>query len=79
MNKYLQVILEGIVVGVCLVLVGYVVSYSTKPYFKVSLPEICDSWNNKYVYEITLFMSGFLLHIIFELVGLNRYYCNYMK
>jgi len=69
------VLLEAIIVGVVLVILGHIVGATTTSYFKVSLPEICKRWNEKYVFEYTLFMTGFLGHILCELTGINRLYC----
>lgn len=30
----------------------------------------------KYLINITFFMTGFLLHFIVEIIGLNKWYCN---
>ena len=39
------------------------------------LPEICRSWNKYHVMEKTLFLTGFLIHIISQLTGINHWYC----
>lgn len=75
----LQVLIEALVVGVVLLVVGYVVSFLVEPYFGVSLPTVCKSWNKKYVFEVTLFLSGFLTHIVFELLGANDMFCKKLR
>ena len=76
MKDYFKLLGEAIIIGLCLIVIGYLVSYCIKPYFKVSLPEICNDWNKNYVFEATLFLSGFFLHILYEMTGVNHWYCN---
>ena len=76
MNLSLRVLFEAVVVGICLILFVYIASFIVSKFnLKPSLPEICATWNDKYVMEITLFVAGFLFHIVFELLGINDYYC----
>ena len=67
-ENVIRVVKEGIFVGILTVLVGYVASYLVKPYFKIDLPEICRQWNSKKIMEWTLFLTGFLLHIIQSII-----------
>lgn len=72
-----RVFIEACVAGLLVMLVGSIASKLVRPYFKISLPEICKSWNKKNIMEISLFMTGFLLHVILELTGLNKQYAVY--
>ena len=76
-NNTLRVIKEAVFVGILTALIGYVASALVKPYFKVDLPEICKSWNKKYLMEASLFATGFLLHIFLEFTGMNKTYAVY--
>jgi hypothetical protein len=76
-NNTLRVIKEATFVGILTALIGYVASALVKPYFKVDLPEICKSWNKKYLMEASLFATGFLLHIFLEFTGMNKTYALY--
>jgi hypothetical protein len=76
-NNTLRVIKEAIFVGILTALIGYVASALVKPYFNVDLPEICKSWNKKYLMEASLFATGFLLHIFLEFTGMNKTYALY--
>lgn len=73
--NYKQTFKEAVVIGLLTIFAGYIASALVKPFTKVSLPDICKTWNSKYTMEITLFMTGFLLHYTFELLGLNDKYC----
>ena len=76
-NNTVRVIKEATFVGILTALIGYVASALVKPYFKVDLPEICKSWNKKHLMEISLFATGFLLHIFLEFTGMNKTYALY--
>ena len=76
-NNTLRVIKEATFVGILTALIGYVASALVKPYFKIDLPEICKSWNKNHLMEISLFATGFLLHIFLEFTGLNKSYALY--
>lgn len=76
-NNTVRVIKEATFVGILTALIGYVASALVKPYFKIDLPEICKSWNKKHLMEISLFATGFLLHIFLEFTGMNKTYALY--
>ena len=70
-----QTFKEAVVIGLLTILAGYIASALVKPFTKVSLPDVCKTWNSKYMLEISLFMTGFILHFSFEIAGLNDKYC----
>jgi hypothetical protein len=69
--------MEAVIMGIIVVVLGYVVGYFTKPFFSVDLPDVCKSWNDKYMLEVNLFLIGFIAHVGFELAGLNSWYCKH--
>ena len=73
MNKHITLLIEAIVVGIITVLVG---QFLGSLYAKnTDLPEICKSWNKDYVMEKSLFLTGFVTHLLCQFVGLNKWYC----
>lgn len=66
---------EALVVGVVMVIIGLIVGFAIAPQFRVKLPQVCSTWNEKHVMEITLFLTGFLGHLFFEFAGANKWYC----
>jgi hypothetical protein len=56
-----QLLIEAFVVGIVLVIFGKVVN-------NLKL-------NKSFHFELTLFLSGMLTHIGFELSGFNKWYC----
>ncbi len=73
--NFKQVLVEAIIVGLATVLVGVAVQELLKrTTLKVKCPHQCD-WNKNYIREFGLFLTGFILHIAFEITGGNSWYC----
>ena len=72
----IDLLIEAAVVGIILVIVGTLVSFVIGKLFATDLPPVCKDWNKNYIMEICLFISGVLTHILFELAGANKWYCN---
>ena len=70
-----QIIIEAIVVGIITVIIGNISGLLVASVLKVNLPEICNDWNKYYTMEITLFLTGFLIHLLCEFTGINKWYC----
>ena len=69
-----QLVVEATIVGLATVLVGVCVQeLLKKTTLKVQCQTPCD-WNKNYIREIGLFLTGFMLHIIFEIMGANSWY-----
>jgi len=65
MNILLQAILIGIILGLMLIPITYMISplaafITTKP----TLDEICKQWNMHYIMEVSLFLAGFVAGFI---------------
>ena len=68
-------LIEAGVVGLATIVVGIVVSLSLKNLFKLNMP-ISHKNINKNNMVMLLFITGFLIHIICEFSGLNKWYCS---
>lgn len=69
-----QLIVEATIVGLATVLVGVCVQELLKrTSLKVQCPSPCD-WNKNYIRELGLFLTGFMLHILFEILGAHSWY-----
>ena len=62
-----MVIYEGIFVGILTIIVGISM--------RMLFTKISGSWQKKYQFEILLFSIGFILHILCEYIGINKWYC----
>tara|TARA_B100001758_G_scaffold53652_1_gene44039 strand:- start:12762 stop:13004 length:243 start_codon:yes stop_codon:yes gene_type:complete len=70
-----DLIVEAIIVGVMTIIFGNVSGILISPLFKVDLPKVCSTWNKFYTMEITLFLTGVLIHLFCEFSGINKWYC----
>lgn len=61
-------IIEAIVVAVVLLLIGTVI--------KMILDKM-NIFKSQYNNQLTLLISGALTHLLFELIGGNKYYCKH--
>ena len=69
--SYVQsIIIEGIAVGIGVILVGTLISY---------LIAIMRNKNTKFLKNpwmiVGLFLTGFILHVGLDVAGLNKWYC----
>ena len=71
----LNLFVEGFFVGLSIVIIGTLVSGIFALTMKSDLPPVCKDWNKNYAMELSLFFTGFVTHIFFEIVGLNKWYC----
>ena len=71
----MKLLKEAVVVGIATVVIGTLVGFVMGKLFSMNLPAICKKWNKNNIMEITLFLTGFLLHIICEYTGINKWYC----
>ena len=82
MKSHFRIAGEGIFVGLVLILFVYVAGFLLKllKYPDVSLPEVCEKWNQTYIMEANLLLAGFLFHVVFEYSGINKWYSlDYVK
>lgn len=63
-------LIEAIIVGVLVTIIGIIISTISGGVFPKTKPE-CEDWNKYYVMEITLFLTGFITHLLCEFSGLN--------
>jgi len=68
-------LVEAFFVGVSIVVMGTIVAGLFAYSMKSDLPPVCKDWNKNYAMELSLFFTGFVTHIFFEIVGLNKWYC----
>lgn len=68
-------IIEAIVVGIMTVIFGNIAGFAVSPLLKVSLPDVCSTWNEFYAMEVSLFITGVLIYFFCEFTGINKWYC----
>lgn len=72
----MHVIIESVVVGLLTVLFGYFGAFIAGLLLSTPVPQSCAKWNKYYVMEVSLFITGFTLHLVLDLLGFNREYCD---
>lgn len=71
----LRFLTELVVVGFLTVLFGYVVMYLMKMMHGVEVYAACNILSENYVMEKTLFLTGVVMYLVLEVVGVNRWQC----
>ena len=71
----MKLLLEAISVGIITVIIGTIVGFGVGKLFSSKLPSVCKKWNKNHVMEISLFLTGFLVHLLCEFTGINGWYC----
>ena len=69
-----KLLVEAVVVGLMVLIVGSAVGYVVGRLNSVDLPKVCKKWNKNHVMEISLFFTGVVLHLLCEISGINKYY-----
>jgi len=71
MNLILEVILKAIIVGLFTIIIGQLLGFLMHNIYTIDfLPEVCNTWNKYYIMEQILFLTGFLIHIISQLISI---------
>jgi hypothetical protein len=73
----MKLLIEASIVGIATVIIGTIISFVTsKSCLAAGIPKIHDTnWNKNHIMEISLFLTGFILHLLCEYSGINRWYC----
>ena len=71
----MKLLIEAVVIGIATIFIGTAVGYFVGKQSSIDLPSLCKEWNKNHIMEISLFFTGFFLHLICEYSGINRWYC----
>ena len=69
-----KLLVEAVIVWIMVVVVGSGVGYLVGRVNSVDLPKVCKKWNKNHVMEISLFLTGVVLHLLCEISGINKWY-----
>ena len=69
-----KLLVEAVIVGIMVVVVGSGVGYLVGRVNSVDLQKVCKKWNKNHVMEISLFLTGVVLHLLCEISGINKWY-----
>ena len=74
-RNLVKISIESVIAGILTVISGVLISYIIKLFMPSNLPDICKDWNKFHVMEISLFFTGFALHLFLDITGVNKWYC----
>lgn len=57
-----------VLVAVLVVIFGTLSSWAVGKILKVELPPVCESWNDNYVMEVSLFVTGLLTGVFIQFI-----------
>lgn len=70
-----KILIEGFSVGVLTVIIGNIIALLVSVFLGADIPSVCKEWNKYYAMEVSLFLTGFFVHLVCEYTGINRWYC----
>ncbi len=71
----MKLFIEACLVGIIIIFFGYIGSLIAKTI--LPKPKNNEYFNKYHVMELSLFIAGFLTHIIFQFIGFNKWYCKH--
>mgnify|MGYP007025757634 FL=1 len=66
-----KIILEAFWVGLLGLVIGSIVAFVIGAFFSVDQPTVCKNWNKNYMMELSLFLTGFIIHLFSEFTRIN--------
>lgn len=60
----MNTLLYSVLFGLLFVAIGVGSKFVLRPLLSVALPSVCDNWNENYLMEGTLFLTGFLFGLL---------------
>ena len=72
-NEFITMLLQAVSMGIITLIIGTII-------FKLSLKEKEKEYtyfkNKPYGINISFFMTGFVIHILLDITGFNKWYCD---
>jgi len=68
----MNILIEALIVGVITAVVGLIVSYGV---MYIEKPESVKNFDHWWSIVVSFFITGFLIHLLCEFSGVNRWYC----
>lgn len=67
MNIIFAIFKEAFFIGIITIIIGLIIKYFINLFFK----------ENNYIFILILFITGFIIHIVCQISGINKFYCKY--
>jgi hypothetical protein len=66
LSPNVRLVVEGLILGLLLILIVYATKFIVRPFLKVDLPEVCKGWNKKWIMEVSLLLASVILWIVIK-------------
>lgn len=67
-HSFGQILLEAFVVGISTVVMGSLVGFIMSKIVSTKSSTTSGKWNKYYIMELSLFFTGFFLHVVYEIL-----------
>ena len=68
-------IIEAFIIGIFGTIINVVILNAFCKLNKTPLNNIYKTWNKFYILEFSTFFAHFIMHMLSEYIGLNKWYC----
>lgn len=62
---------ESIIFGLIVLVIGNISGFFIGRSFSVDLPAVCKKWNKNHIMEITLFITGMISFLLYDIIPKN--------
>lgn len=66
-----NLLIKATLIGLMIMFVGHIVSVIFKKYNNNVISDECKNWNKNYIMEKSLFTTGFIVSILYDIVNIN--------
>jgi len=61
-------ILNSVLFGIASIIIGNIVGFIVGYFLSIDLPKVCKTWNKNYIMEISLFFTGMITFLAYNLL-----------
>jgi len=61
-------ILTSVLFGIASIIIGNIVGFIVGYFLSIDLPKVCKTWNKNYIMEISLFFTGMITFLAYNLL-----------
>jgi len=61
-------IVNSVLFGIASIIIGNIVGFIVGYFLSIDLPKVCKTWNKNYIMEISLFFTGMITFLAYNLL-----------